>query len=61
MSRTVTVSRSTETETEVEVEKVNPVLQFDFKGRPVPPATPAQSKRDDSIKQAIIRWLNEQL
>lgn len=48
--------------TEVEASQ-KPTLQFDFKGAPVPPSAPVRthSTRDDSIKQAIIRWLNEEL
>lgn len=42
------------------------VLQFDFERDPqvaaAPPAQPMKvSGKDDSIKQAIVRWLNEQL
>ncbi|MBX5480337.1 MAG: hypothetical protein IRZ16_00600 [Myxococcaceae bacterium] len=39
-------------------------LQFDFEGRRTngaPPPSGAASTRDGSIKESIIRWLNEQL
>ena len=38
------------------------VLRFDFSGRPVPPAErrPVAEERS-TIKEAIIRWLNEQV
>lgn len=39
-----------------------PVLQFDFEGkRAAAPVTSAPRAKDASIKEAIIRWLNEQL
>jgi hypothetical protein len=35
------------------------ILRFDFQGRPAGPAQ--RPLPNDNIKQAIIRWLNEQL
>lgn len=41
----------------------DPVLKFDFQGRraAAAPRASGSQARDGSIKEAIIRWLNEQL
>lgn len=44
----------------LEQEQPTQVLRFDFTGDPAP-VSHAPKQREDSIKNAIVRWLNEQL
>ena len=61
---TVTVTRASAAPASQQQEAASGPLNFDFSGRTSAPAAGASTARgpkDDSIKQAIIRWLNEQL
>lgn len=62
-SRGATITVATVSASEPAAPEAN-TLQFDFEGQRVrakASAQPSSGERDTSIKETIIRWLNEQL